>query len=147
MTLTSGTVYLWRLYYPVSTPLNYLGFQVTTSGATASTGCAAALFTDSGTRLALSNDISSQFTAVGTGIASLASTVTPDARSFGWAALLWRGTTNPKIAAMPAAVNTGTANLAARRVLTVSGQTTMPSGITISSATLATQIGFVTPFG
>lgn len=147
ITMTSGTLYLFRWYQPVSILYTGLEFYVNTAGVTPSTGNAAALFDDTGLRIAITGDIASSFTSTGAKLPAFSpGGVTPLARTYGWVGLLWRGTTSPVIAAKAAAANTGIANINSRRILTLASQTTIPASVTIASLTLASQVGFMAAY-
>lgn len=140
VTITAGVLYLWKL--PIRTAGQVLtnlhtGVFVAGSGLTAGQ-CFAALFDPtSGTRLAVTADLSGAFGSVGETTHAFAATATIASAGFVYAGLLVNGTTPPQLArGGPNITGLGNSRLAAnaKRIAQYgTGQTTMPTSITLAS--------------
>lgn len=137
-TLTAGVVYLSKIRVPAGTVTN-LVFQTTANGTTLS-NCYAALFNTSGTRLGVSADQTTPWTAAGTQTAAL-TTPYSAAAGYYYVAILCNGTTPPTFvrAGNTAGVNVGLTAGSHRFCTSGTSQTAMPAAITMGSAAAAAQ--------
>lgn len=140
VTITAGVLYLWKL--PIRTAGQVLtnlhtGVFVAASGLTASQCFMAVFDSTSGSRLAITADLSGAFGTVGETTHALTAPPTIASAGFVYAGLLVNGTTPPQLArGGPNITGLGNSRLAAsaKRVAQYgTAQTAMPASITLAS--------------
>jgi hypothetical protein len=140
VTITAGVLYLWKL--PIRTAGQVLtnlhtGVFVAGSGMTAAQCFGAFFDATTGARLAITADLSGAFGAVGETTHAMTTPPTIASPGFVYAGLLVNGTTPPQLArGGPNITGLGNSRLAvsAKRMAQYgSGQTAMPSSITLAS--------------
>lgn len=140
--LTAGVLYLARMKLPEDSTVTNLITSVTTGGATLTSGQNfGALYTSTGTRIAITADQSASWT--GSGAKTMALAGGPYALTAGtyYAALLANGTTPPTFlrghGVSTSTLNIGVTAAAGGRSLTSgTSQTTPPASVTLASASL-----------
>lgn len=137
--MTAGTVYLMKLSCRSGLPFSNVVMQLAASGSGVTAGYIA-VFDSAGTRLAVSADLSATFNATaGTKVMPLGSAVTPIAGRDLYIAVLSVGGTPPTWIRSGAtgvgAPNVGLLNTAYRYAVNGTGQTTMPTSLTLTSNT------------
>jgi len=136
-----GVLLLMRFQWKdVATSLTELGFCVTSAASGPGAYSGVAVYADGQAvvnRLGQSNDAGAQWTTQGPKSVALASAVTGMVDgAFYWGAILWNGSGAGKIAGVPATMLLTLANVGKRRSVYLTGQSSFPSTIDISAATL-----------
>jgi Right handed beta helix region len=137
--LTSGTLHLIKITAQASATINNIITAVNTVGATLTAGQNfAALFDSAGNRIGITADQSTAWTTTGLKTMALTAGVAVTAGQDYYIVLLSVGTTPPSFprsASSTVAANAGLATTALRFAANATGQTSMPSTITLSSNT------------
>jgi len=136
-----GVLLLMRFQWKdVVTSLTELGFCVTSAASGPGAYSGVAVYADGQgvvNRLGQSNDAGAQWTTQGPKSIALASAVSGMVDgAFYWGAILWNGSGAGKIAGVPATMLLTLANVGKRRSVYLTGQSSFPSTIDISAATL-----------
>lgn len=139
--LTSGVLYLARIKLPENSTVTNLIASVTTGGATLTSGQNfGALYTSTGTRIAITADQSASWTGAGAKTMALASGPYTLTAGTYYAALLANGTTPPTFlrghGVSTSTLNIGLTSTAGRSLTSGTGQTTPPASVTLGSASL-----------
>jgi hypothetical protein len=139
--LSAGYIYMLQVVLRQSATISKIDVVVGVAGAGLTSGqCLAGLYDSSGTRRAVTANMSTTWTSAGDKVMSLTSSYTAAAGRY-YIALLCNGTTSPYFAcgsALGANFTPGNANLTAgnyRWCLSASGQTTLPTSVTLSGYT------------
>jgi hypothetical protein len=139
--LTAGVLYLARIKLPEDRTVTNLITSVTTGGSTLTAGQNfGALYTSTGTQVAITADQSASWTGAGAKTMALAGG--PYALTAGtyYAALLANGTTPPTFlrghGVSTSTLNIGLTAAAGRSLTSGAGQTTPPASVTLGSASL-----------
>lgn len=142
--LTAGVIYLARVILRSAATVTNVGFSVTNAGSGLS-NCYAALFDFTGTRQAITGDLSTNFQSTGYKTIAFTGTYAAPAGNY-WVALLnGAGSTLPQLAASysttlsAGTVNAGVTAATARWATTGTGLTAIPSSITPASNTTSNQ--------
>jgi len=140
-TLSSGFIYLVELVLRQAATLSKVHAVIGTAGSGFTAGqCLAGLYDSAGNRVAITADMATTWNSVGHKAMNLTSSYAAAAGKY-YAALLFVGTTSPSFACGSTHGNTftpGNANLAAgayRFCRSASGQTSLPTSITLSGYT------------
>lgn len=137
--LTSGTVYLHKLWLPAASTVNNLGWTITTGGATLTAGQSLmGLYNAAGTLLAQTADQSGSWTSTGFKLPALTAPLAITTSGYYYVAVLSVGTTPPTGASSPGLQTTYNANTLGadlRHAVAATGQTALPSSITMSGNT------------
>ncbi|MFJ3794925.1 hypothetical protein ACIPSJ_01415 [Streptomyces sp. NPDC090088] len=139
--LSAGYIYFTKIILRNAATIASLCAVVGTAGSTLTSGqCLAGLYSTSGTRLAVTADMSTTWNSAGDKSMALTSSYAAAAGSY-YIALLFNGTTSPVFAAgssLGASFTPGNAHLSAgsyRFCRSGSGQTSLPASFTMSGAT------------
>jgi hypothetical protein len=139
--LTSGVLYMARIKLPEDSTVTNLIASVTTGGTTLTAGQNfAALYTSTGTRIAITADQAASW--AGAGAKTMALAGGPYALTAGtyYAALLANGTTPPTFlrghGISTSTLNIGVTSTAGRSLTSGAAQTTPPASVTLGSASL-----------
>jgi len=137
--LTSGTVYLHKLWLPAGSTVNNVGWTITTAGSTLTAGRSLmGLYNAAGTLLAQTADQSGNWTSTGFKLPALTAPLAITVSGYYYVGLLSVGTTPPTGASSPGLQTTYNANTTGaglRHAVGATGQTALPSSITMSSNT------------
>lgn len=139
--LTAGVLYLARIKLPEDSTVTNIIASVTTGGSTLTAGQNfAALYTSTGTRIAITADQAASWTGAGAKTMALAGG--PYALTAGtyYAALLANGTTPPTFlrghGVSTSTLNIGLTSTAGRSLTSGAAQTSPPASVTLGSASL-----------
>lgn len=137
--LTSGTVYLHKLWLPAGSTVNSLGWTITTAGATLTAGQSLmGLYSAAGTRLAVTADQSGNWTSTGFKNPAITAPLAITTSGYYYVAILSVGTTPPTGASSPGlqtTYNAGVTGANLRHAIGATAQTALPASITMSSNT------------
>ncbi|WP_460071067.1 hypothetical protein [Streptomyces sp. YKOK-I1] len=137
--LASGTVYLHKLWIAAGSTVSNLGWTITTAGSTLTAGQSLmGLYSAAGTRLAVTADQASSWTSTGFKLPALTAPLSITTSAYYYVAILSVGTTPPTGASSPGLQTTFNANTTGanlRHAIGATGQTSLPSSITMSSNT------------
>lgn len=147
----AGTITLIKIPWVVTAPVTNVVVVLTAGGSTLTTGqCFAGLYDSSGARLGVTADQASAWGSAGTTPKTMAITGGPitvtsgGLNGFVYVALLWNGTTSPsfyKAVGSASAILNGSLSAATLRCAVISSaQTTLPSTLTLSGSTGATNL-------
>lgn len=137
--LTAGVVYVIRLYVPKAGTVSNISLVVATAGATLTAGQNwAALLDDAGNKLAETADLAAVWNSTGPKTHPLVTPQAVAADTFVRVALLSNGTTPPTLRSGSSNANTPSlaqTGAAIRFGSVLTGQTTIPSSLTLSGLT------------
>lgn len=137
--LTSGTVYLHKLWLSSGTTVTNLGWTITTAGATLTAGQSLmGLYNAAGSRLAQTADQAAAWTSTGFKYPALTGSVAIATSAYYYVAILSVGTTPPTGASSPGLQTTYNANVTGanlRHAVGATAQTSLPASITMASNT------------
>ncbi|MCG7203958.1 hypothetical protein [Streptomyces arenae] len=140
-TLSAGYIYMLGILLRQATTISKLNIYIGTAGATLTSGqCLAGLYNASGTRVGITADMSTTWNSTGHKAMNLTSSYAAAAGRF-YVALLFNGTTSPTVACgstQGATFTPGNSGLSAgsyRWCRSASGQTALPSSVTLSGYT------------
>jgi hypothetical protein len=140
--LTAGVLYMARIKLPEDSTVTNLITSVTTGGSTLTAGQNfGALYTSTGTRIAITADQASSWTGAGAKTMALASGPYELTAGTYYAAVLANGTTPPTFlrghGVSTSTLNIGlTAPTGGRSLTSGAGQTSPPASVTLASASL-----------
>lgn len=137
--LTSGTVYVHKVWLPAGLTINNLGFTITTagSGLTASQNFIG-LYTAAGSRVAVSADQSGNWTSTGFKSTAMVAGYLVPTSGYYFIGILAVGTTPPTVASSNGLQTTFNANVTGatlRHAVAATSQTSLPTSITMSGNT------------
>jgi hypothetical protein len=137
--LTSGTVYLHKLWLPAGSTVTSLGWTITTAGATLTAGQSLmGFYNAAGTRLAVTADQSGNWTSTGFKNPAITAPLAITTSDYYYVAILSVGTTPPTGASSPGlqtTYNAGVTGADLRHAVGATAQTTLPASITMSGNT------------
>jgi hypothetical protein len=137
--LTSGTVYLHKMWFPADSTVSSLGWTITTGGSSLTAGQSLmGLYNAAGTLLAQTADQSGNWTSTGFKLPALTAPLAITTSDYYYVAVLSVGTTPPTGASSPGLQTTYNANTTGadlRHAVGATAQTALPSTITMSSNT------------
>lgn len=137
--LTSGTVYLHKMWLSSGTTVTNVGWTITTAGATLTAGQSLmGLYNAAGTRLAQTADQAAAWTSTGFKYPALTVSAAITTSAYYYVAILSVGTTPPTGASSPGLQTTYNANVTGanlRHAVGATAQTSLPASITMSGNT------------
>lgn len=135
---TASVLYLVRMYVPAGGTATGLGSGIFTAGVSVSGNAGMALYSDAGTRLAMSANIAANFTSTGYQQFAFTAPVDLTAGTYYWGSVLVQTASTAPIpvnTAMLSAVYDGVNGVA--RSISYSATTSFPASVTIASGTNA----------
>lgn len=142
--VTSGTIYLHRIYLPAGVTISNIALYVNTAGGTLTAGQNfAGIYNSSGARVAVTADQSGVWNSTGYKSAALTASYTPATSGFHYVATLAVGTTGPVFgqvgSAAQAIYNANTSAGTWRHASDGTSQTSLPSSITLGTTISSAQ--------